>query len=73
MRITTTLDEALAKEAQKTAKRLDESMSAFVSEAVRLRLEKLKKEAAFKELKTLVRPDYALESYKESLRQLRNE
>ncbi|UCH26713.1 MAG: hypothetical protein JSV66_03430 [Trueperaceae bacterium] len=72
MRITTTIDDELAKRAQTAAKAREESLSAFVSEAVRLRLEQLERDAAFREIEALVGKGFAKDSYRESLRELRD-
>ena len=72
MRITTTLDTDLAKQAQAKAEALRESLSAFVSKAVRMRLEQLEQDAAYRDLEALVKPDFAKESYRQSLRDLRD-
>lgn len=72
MRITTTIDDDLAKQAQKAAEAREESLSAFVSEAVRFRLEQLEQEQAFEVLQSLVDKDFAKDSYKESLRAIRD-
>ena len=72
MRITTTIDDDIAKQAQAVAEARLESLSAFVSEAVRLRLEQLEQEAAFEELQALVGEGFAEEGYRQSLRSLRD-
>ena len=72
MRITTTIDENLAKQAQETAEARQESLSAFVSEAVRLRLEQLEQESAFEALQSLVGKGFAKDDYKEVLRDIRD-
>lgn len=72
MRITTTLDSELARQAQAKAEALQESLSAFVSEAVRMRLEHLEQDAAYRDLEALVGPGFAKETYKQSLRNMRD-
>ena len=72
MRVTTTIDEALAERARQVAKSLNKSMSAFVSEAVRLRLEQLEQDNAYRELEGLVGEGFAKDSYKQSLRDMRD-
>lgn len=72
MRVTTTIDDALVEQAQSVAKSLNKSLSAFVSEAVRLRLEQLEQDAAYSELEALVSEGFAKESYKQSLRDMRD-
>lgn len=72
MRVTTTMDDHLAEQAQSKARSLNESMSAFVSKAVQLRLEHLEEEAAYRELEALVGEGFAEEGYKETLREMRD-
>lgn len=72
MRVTTTIDDQLAKQAQTKARSLNESMSAFVSKAVRLRLEQLEEAAAYAELEALVGKGFAEKNYKEALRDMRD-
>ncbi len=72
MRITTTLDDQLASEAQTKARSLNESMSAFVSKAVKLRLEQLEEDEAYVALEALVGEGFAKPTYKEALREIRD-
>ena len=72
MRVTTTIDDQLAKEAQAKAQSLNESMSAFIAEAVKLRLEQLGEAAAHAELEALVGEGFAEPTYKEVLREVRD-
>ena len=72
MRVTTTIDDQLAQQAQTKARSLNESMSAFVSKAVQLRLEQLERAAAYAALEELVGEGFADDSYKETLREMRD-
>ena len=72
MRVTTNLDDDLAKQLQARAEALQESLATFVSEAVRLRLEHLEQEAAYRDLEALVGEGFAKKSYKQSLRASRD-
>ena len=72
MRVTTTLDDRLAKQAQQKARSLNESMSAFVSEAVRLRLEQLEWTEAVEQLNDLVGDDFVKDDYQQAIRDMRD-
>ena len=72
MRVTTTLDDRLAEQAQQKARSLNESMSAFVSEAVRLRLEQLEWTEAVEQLNDLVGDDFVKDDYQQAIRDMRD-
>ena len=72
MRVTTTIDDQLAKQAQIKARSLNESMSAFVSKAVQLRLEQLEEASAYEALEKLVGEGFADDGYREALREMRD-
>lgn len=72
MRVTTTMDDQLAERVQSEARSLNESVSAFVAAAVRLRLEQLEEAAAYAALEDLVGEGFAKKSYKQVLRDMRD-
>ena len=64
MRVIITIDDELVQKARATASKQQKSLSAFISETVRLRIERLEREQAFRILENLRSDDFAKENYK---------